>query len=414
MAAPTESGSGSSSTTGSNSDTSTSKQLNSAPLPGGDSGEVTGVATGSSGTGTGSAPTTTNAPLSKEQAVAAKLGAPNRFLVGLGNDPSGNGSTHRMAYEMGKPVDIHYMYLSNLDWPTWNSPTGAYVGLEAAAAKANGAIPMFTLYQMATNGDGNLAPAATDAFMTKYWANVRVLFAQLAAFGDANILQVEPDFWGYAEKNSDDPSKTTIKVNNLVSECSDLPNDVSGFGKCIIRLSRALSPKTVIGLHGSPWGSTVGGVSQPDKVSAFMKSVGADQADILVIETLDRDAGCFEAAVDPNCQRAGDFYWDETNTTHPNFNDHLAWAKAMRDGVGLPLVWWQTPLGAPSNSDGSATHYRDNRAHYFFAHPDQFAAAGGIGLVFGTGAANQTTAQTDGGQFKNGLASYLSAPASLN
>lgn len=52
----------------------------------------------------------------------------------------------------------------------------------------------------------------------------------------------------------------------------------------------------------------------------------------------------------------------------------------------------------------------DDRVRYFFSHPQEFAAAGGIGAVFGTGAPNQTTALTDGGQFRAALAQYVAAP----
>lgn len=399
------------------SNASTTKRLATAQLPNGSTSEsnagtdVTGfTGTGGSNDVTGAMGTGgTSAALSKERALATKLGAPSRFLVGLGNDPNGNGSMHRSGYELGSNIDVHYMYLSGLGWTTWNSPAGAYVGLEAAAAKAHGAIPMFTLYQAAEHGDGNLAPFATDDFMTKYWANVRILFAQLDAFGDGAIVHVEPDFWGYAQKTNGAAANTPVKVNNLVAECKDLPNDVSGFGRCIIRLSRQLAPNVAIGLSASAWGKTSSGVSQPTEIAAFMKSVGGDQADLLVIETLDRDAGCFEAGTDPSCKRSGAFYW-----TQQNFADHLAWAKTMHEQTGLPLLWWQMPLGVPSSTPGGTSgHYRDNRVQYLFSHPEQFVAAGGIGAVFGTGAANQTTVETDGGQFKKALSAYLAKPVAL-
>lgn len=363
---------------------------------------------GGAADGAAGVPSSTPAPLSKQRALAAKLGTDDRFLFGLGNDPNGNGSTHRSGYELGTKIDIHYMYLSGMSWPTWNSPSGAYVGLEAAAAKAHGAIPMFTLYQAAEHGDGNLAPFATDEFMTQYWANVRVMFTQLDTFGDSAIVHVEPDFWGYAQKQNGDAKNTRVKVNNLVPECKDLPNDVSGFGKCMIRLARKMAPNVAIGLHASPFGSTQNGVSQPDKIAAWLKSVGADQADLLILETLDRDAGCFEAGTDPNCKRTGSFYWSEKD-----YATHLAWAKALNAGLGLPLLWWQMPLGVPNGSAGTASHYRDNRVQYTFAHPEQFVAAGGIGAVFGTGAKNQTTVETDGGQFKKALAGYAAKPVAL-
>jgi hypothetical protein len=133
----------------------------------------------------------------------------------------------------------------------------------------------------------------------------------------------------------------------------------------------------------------------------------------VVVETLDRDAGCFERASDPNCQRKGSFYWDESNVRHPNFHDHLAWAKALHQRTAKPLLWWQMPLGVPGSTAGSAGRYRDNRVRYLFAHPEEFVAAGGLGAVFGTGAPNQTTTKTDGGQFASALASYMASPVAL-
>jgi hypothetical protein len=145
-----------------------------------------------------------------------------------------------------------------------------------------------------------------------------------------------------------------------------------------------------------------------------MKKVGADGADFTVMQTVDRDAGCYEAAVDPNCKRPGNYYWDESNATSPSFAEHLATAKKYRDGLGRPLIWWQTPLGAPSNTPGGTPdHYRDNRVHYFLTHPSELVAVGGVGVVFGAGAQNQTTIASDNGQFKQLSAAYLAKPALL-
>jgi hypothetical protein len=131
---------------------------------------------------------------------------------------------------------------------------------------------------------------------------------------------------------------------------------------------------------------------------------------------IDRDAGCFEAHVDPVCQRGGTtgWYWDETNTTSPNFHEHLAWVKQITQGIGLPMTWWQVPFGVPSNTPGGTPrHYRDNRVHYFFTHVSEFIEAGGVGALFGTGAANQTDIPTDGDAFKTAVARYFATPSKL-
>ena len=131
----------------------------------------------------------------------------------------------------------------------------------------------------------------------------------------------------------------------------------------------------------------------------------------------DRDAGCWEAAQLGWCtpQSGVVYYWDESNTTSPNYAQHLATAKAWHDGIGgLPLLWWQIPLGVPSTArGGSPGAYRDNKVHYMLTHAAEFTAAGGLGVVFGAGAPSQTTIASDGGQFQGLLDAYLAAPASL-
>jgi hypothetical protein len=137
----------------------------------------------------------------------------------------------------------------------------------------------------------------------------------------------------------------------------------------------------------------------------------------VVMQTSDRDAGCYEAAAHPAyCPSlSATPYWDENNQAHPNFADHLAMAKAYHTGIGnLPLLWWQTPMGVPSGAaGGSDYHYRDNRVHYFLTHPAELVAAGGFGVVFGGGELHQTKITTDGGHFQSLSTSYLANPAPL-
>ena len=363
------------------------------------------------------APVDPPGPLSPERAVVAKLGLPPRLLIGLGNDLPTQGFDYTKCDIYGLPnkLDLHYVYLSGLKgqggWPDDN-PGGTYVNLHADAAAAKGIVPMFTLYQAAAWGEEDWQALQNRDFMVPYWQGAKLLFERLAAFGKPAVVHFEPDLWGFAQQHStgDDPRTVKVKVGSVLPECSGLAEDIAGMGKCLVRLARTIAPKVVVGFQASTFGAP-----NAQRVAQFLTKVGADEADITVVETLDRDAGCFEARTDPECQRQdGTYYWDETNTKSPSFKDHLAWAKTIRAGVGKPLLWWQTPLGVPKGAPGgSSGRYRDNRVKYMFSHPDEFVAAGGIGIAFGVGAPNQTTVRTDGGQFKNAIAGYFAAPVAL-
>jgi len=349
-------------------------------------------------------------------ALAAKLGRPRNFLIGMGNDLA---SDHNQdgAFKLGTTIDLHYAYLSaylNADkswgsWKDWNA-NGGFVNIITDTADAHGVVPMISLYSMAAAGDGVLAGLSNEVFENGYWGDVKLLFQRLAIFDKPALVHFEPDFWAYAEQQShEDPTTITVKLRASAPDCADLSEDLVGMGKCIIRLARMYAPKALIGFHASQWAN-----GDPSATAAFLKKVGADQTDVIFADLLDRDAGCFEAKVDPNCQRSGTFYWDESNATSPNFHEYLAWSKAITSGVGKPMIWWQIPFGVPSATPGgSAGHYRDNRVHYIFSHIQEFVNAGGLGAAFGTGAGNQTTPDSDDGQFKAAVAKYYQAPAPL-
>jgi hypothetical protein len=98
----------------------------------------------------------------------------------------------------------------------------------------------------------------------------------------------------------------------------------------------------------------------------------------------------------------------------PTFTEHFAIARNLHVGLGLPLLWWQTPMGVPSaTTGGSRNAFRDNRVEYFLTRSSEIVAAGGMGVVFSPGHVTQTDINTDGGQFKRLSTQYLAAPAAL-
>lgn len=350
--------------------------------------------------------------------LAVQLGRPANFLIGMGNDLADDHNQDG-AFRLGPTLDLHYAYLAaylNGDkswgsWKDWNAE-GSFINIITDTADAHGVVPMISLYSMAAAGDGVIVNALQDeaVFEKGYWGDVRLLFQRLAIFGKPAVVHFEPDFWAYAEQQShEDPTSMRVALRAAAPECAELSEDLVGMGYCIIKLARMYAPKALIGFHASQWAN-----GDPNATAAFLKKVGADRTDVIFADMLDRDAGCFEAKVDPNCQRGGDFYWDETNTKSPNFHEYFAWSKAISTGVGRPMIWWQIPFGVPSDTPGgTAGHYRDNRVHYIFSHIQEFVDAGGLGATFGVGTGNQTTPDTDGGQFKDAVTKYYQAPVAL-
>lgn len=342
--------------------------------------------------------------------VAAKLGK-THFLVGMGNDLD-NDHSKDGAYTVGTTLDLHYAYMVGLPgmggWPDWNS-NGTFVNILADSAAQSCVTPMYTVYSMAARGDGNLAGLSDNTYMSAYWSAAKLLFQRLAEFGKPAVVHLEPDFWAYAAlQSSQKPASMKVLLRSQAPECADLPEDVTGMGKCWIKLARMYAPKVLLGFHASQWGGS------PNEIVAFFKAIGVSDTDLIVMDMLDRDAGCFEAAQDPSCKRDGTFYWDETNRSSPNFHEYLSYAKQVSDGLDKSILWWQVPFGVPSDTPGgTADHYRDNRVHYIFSHIDEFVAAGGLGVTFGAGASNQTTWKTDGGQFKSAVGKYFQTPVAL-
>ena len=228
--------------------------------------------------------------------LASLLGKPRSLLVGLGTVDVAPMQTQ------GLTPDIYDQYLAGAgagDWTTWNSPAGAYITTVAQHADQLGAVPMFTLYQMATIGDGVLTDLSSTAFMTRYWSNVRLMFQMIGAYGKLVLVNFEPDFWGYTQRVNADPTQMFAHVK-LDSDCANQPNSVAGTAACLVQTARQYAPNAYVGFPPSLWGDLL------DTGVAYFQRLGARQADFVLAQTLDRDAGCVEAGYAPaGCNRVG-------------------------------------------------------------------------------------------------------------
>ncbi|MGS5085723.1 hypothetical protein ACVC7V_04340 [Hydrogenophaga sp. A37] len=340
--------------------------------------------------------------------ITTALGMPSRLLGGLG---AGNAISDMISQQIHPDIiDTYLVGVGPGSWPYWNSPNGAYVTYVSANDKAIGAVPMFTLFQMAQPGEADMIEVNDVAFMTAYWAQAKLMYQKIGATGQPTLVNLEPDFWGFLQgKSGGDPTKVPARVS-MVAECASQPDTAVGIAGCLLTLGRMYAPKAKLGFPPSFWGGTA------TSVGNFMAKVGADKADFIVAQTSDRDAGCFEMPTPvQECEDrgSGPFYWDETNTTSPNFNESLAQWSTVRSILGnLPILFWQTPMGVPSTTPGGTEgHYRDNRVHYMLTNPTQYTAIGTFAIVFSAGGSTSATITTDGGQFANLFNAYLANPA---
>lgn len=200
---------------------------------GGTNGGTPGGQTGGNGGGGTGGSTST---LSASAALVQKLGKPSRVLVGLGSGQS----ISDMQSQGIRPdiIDVYLVGAGPGSWLYWNSPDGAYITYAAQAAQTYGATPMFTFYQMAQNGDGNLSGITDATFMNTYWSQARLMYQRIAALNAPVLINLEPDFWGYvwAQAPSHDPTQMAAVVNSQ-PECSSLPNTAAGIGQCLVQMA---------------------------------------------------------------------------------------------------------------------------------------------------------------------------------
>lgn len=293
-------------------------------------------------------------------------------------------------------------------------PPGAYARTWVKAAKGRAELPMLTYYELLQGsgvkpGAEEVTKAARDAvFMARYLNDFRFLLQQIGA--DRAILQIEPDFWGFAQAVNQDPHALPAAVASANSiDCAAEENSIAGLGRCLIAMSRKYAPGVLIGLHGSSFATGVDSFLNVDpsvdvavegkKLGAFLLECGSGGADFVTIDASDRDTGYYASI-------GRDTAWDASNTKLPHFHQAFAFTKALAETVGKPIFFWQVPVGNASQSN-VAEHWKDNRVDYFLDHTAELAAAHVAGIFFGAGAAGQTTPESDGGHLLARIQAYL-------
>jgi hypothetical protein len=338
-------------------------------------------------------------------ALATTLG------IGLSDGPGGAKALRHSA-----PFDYRYQYLAG-GWPSWN-PNGSFVTLYVRESLKAHITPVLTLYTIRQSAPGrdNSDEAAADLgnlrnrkTMRQWYAEARLLFKRAGAFhGKRVIVHVEPDLWGYVQQAARKDRAASVPA--VVGH--GLPNNVSGLARYVVRLRNKYAPNVRLAYHLSVWGTKTDIALQdpPDKrVTAlgrrsarFYRSLHA-RFDMTFAEFDDRDSG-FNEVINGD---GGASWWNAAD-----FRRDVLFDRTYSRAARQKIVKWQIPLGN-ARLDNTWGHFRDNRVQWLLGagpasrkHLRAYAGAGVVALMFGGGADGTTSADSDGGYFKQQVRRY--------
>jgi hypothetical protein len=410
-------------------------------------------------TAPGAAPALAAAPrhAHRPAGLTAPAGLPTHLGIGLGAGPSDDGIYGWMP-DSGIPFDYAYQYLAGgvntgNGWRYWNEKA-QFPLWYAQGASGNGYVPFFSYY-MLLQSKGSCATCAEPqrdlahlngaGLMKAYFNDFRLLMRRLGpgtyggihGFGGTAIVQVEPDLSGYAEGavispgahcfghctgGGNDPRNLKAAVGSSGDpDAAGFADTYRGFNMALLHIRDRYAPNVLLAFHVSDWATLFDIGYSPDpgldvtglgtKAGTFAANSGAQPLhagvshyDLLTNDVLDRDAGYYKAVYGQNR------WWDRLNVTFPNFHRWESYVSAFTAAAGRPVMVWQIPLGnqyfqTENNSDG---HYQDNRAEYFFGHPQELVDAGVIALLFGRGNGGSTTYGDDKGDGATNPSSFCS------
>lgn len=248
------------------------------------------------------------------------------------------------------------------------------------------------LGDLAGSGDGPGEVKAINRvdLLTRYMNDYRFFLQKIGASHD--MIDLEPDFWGYV-RSLGDPHQVAAQVTGAnPKDCGSQENSAAGLTRCLISMARTYAPNTTVGMHLSCWDWQ----SNTQGCAKDYANLGAQNADFLVGDVSDRDAGWYAQPA----HGGYDNFWTDQKAAAM-----LGFCKTMAESVGKPVVLWQIPVG-DMKQNNTLNHYKDDKVDWFFAHMDQVANAHVAGLLFGAGQQEQTSIETDGGNLISKTVAY--------
>ncbi|MFH8383474.1 RICIN domain-containing protein [Kitasatospora sp. NPDC018058] len=367
---------------------------------------ATGGGNPTSQTPSGTSPSSTTA--GGGSSTTRFMGSSTVLIGGSMADASANAAPFdvQYAYVHSKPAPSSDYYSASRCqdawtnwWGCWNGSTtapGTYVTWRdaqvAKAAYKGGPRPqkfLWTWYSLRDLGDlagegdgpGEVKAINRVDLLTRYLNDYRFFLQKIG--NSQEMIDLEPDFWGYV-RSLGNPHQVPAQVTAAdPTDCGSQENSAAGLSHCLIAMAHKYAPNTGVGMHLTCWDwqtNTQGCIKD-------YASLGAQNADFLVSDVSDRDAGWY---AQPAHGGRNNFWTDQKAAAA------LGFYKTMAESVGKPVVLWQVPVGNMAQNN-ILNHYQDDKVDWFFAHMDRVANAHIAGLLFGPGQQEQTTVETDGG-----------------
>ncbi|MFH9352212.1 RICIN domain-containing protein [Kitasatospora sp. NPDC017646] len=240
------------------------------------------------------------------------------------------------------------------------------------------------------DGPGEVVAINRTDLLTRYLNDYRFFLQKIGTSQD--MIDIEPDFWGYV-RSLGDPHKVAAQVTaSNPTDCGSQENSAVGLVQCMIAMAHKYAPNTGAGLHLTCWDWT----TNMRGCAKDYTELGAKNADFLVADVVDRDAGWYAKP-----EHGGrDTFWNDRKA-----DAALGWYKTMAETVGKPVVLWQIPVGNMAQNN-TLNHYKDDKVDWLLSHMDQVANAHVAALLFGAGQQEQTGIETDGGNLINKTIAY--------
>ncbi|MEU7062755.1 RICIN domain-containing protein [Streptomyces sp. NPDC046161] len=387
------------------------------------------VSSGGTPTATAGSVPTSRAPSGTHPSSASSPtpggGSPTRRF--MGSDTVLIGGSMSDASATAAPFDVRYAYVHSQPapspsyysaplcqaawtnwWGCWSGSTtapGTYVtwwDSHVAQATYKGSprpqkffwtwYSLRDLGDLAGSGDGPGEVVAINRadLLTRYMDDYRFFLHKIGNSHD--MIDLEPDFWGYV-RSLGNPHQVAAQVSNAnPTDCGSQENSAAGLSRCLIAMAHKYAPNTAVGFHLSCWDWQ----SDTQGCAKDYANLGAQNADFLVADVSDRDAGWYAQPA----HGGHDNFWTDRKAAAS-----LGFYKTMAESVGKPVVLWQIPVGNMAQ-DNTLNHYKDDKVDWFFAHMDQVANAHVVGLLFGAGQQEQTSIETDGGNLISKTTAY--------